>query len=150
MRRAPEGARAKLRQSGLGTRERALFSPPVARAQAPTDLIAELIPPSRRDGARFDGRYQVEFRGEIIVARSRDPELDACRVLLGRGLRGRLTFIDADTGKSRIAVDIGRGARLTSEEGPNGPRFAKYRETRVARSLRPEAGQAYPRYRGAA
>ena len=39
-----------------------------------------------------DGRWAVVFRGETIVAYSRQPELEACRVLQARGMRGHLLF----------------------------------------------------------
>jgi hypothetical protein len=71
------------------------------------------------------GRYTVKLDGEIIVANSRDPEFDACRVLLGRGLRGRLTFVDQVSGKPHLSVDTERGAGLVTKEGPL--HFAKWR-----------------------
>ena len=96
------------------------------------------------------GNYSVSFNGKVLVASSRDPEFDACRALLARGIRGKVKVVDGNTGRHRSTVDIELGAKLTCEEGPSGPRFVKYRERRVARSHRPETGQARLRYRGAA
>ena len=37
-------------------------------------------------------RYSVIFRGELLVDRSRDPECDAARALVAKGITGRLTI----------------------------------------------------------
>jgi hypothetical protein len=61
------------------------------------------------------GASVVFFRGERIA----DNELDAARVLAGRGFTGQLTFLDAVTGKPRlILTDINKAAKLTVREGP--------------------------------
>ena len=64
-------------------------------------------------------RYSVIFRGELLVHRSRDPECDAARALVAKGITGKLTMLDGKTGKPRTVIDIERAARLTVEEGPN-------------------------------
>jgi hypothetical protein len=79
-------------------------------------------------------RYSVIFKGKLLVERSRDPECDAARALLAKGITGKLTMLDGKTGKPRIIIDIERAARCTVEEGPNGPRFVKCRQTVVDRS----------------
>lgn len=79
-------------------------------------------------------RYSVIFRGKLLVDRSRDPECDAARALLAKSITGRLTFLDGKTGKPRTIIDIVRAARLTTEEGPSGPRLVKCRQTVVDRS----------------
>ena len=64
---------------------------------------------------------------------SHNPEFDAARVLLANGITGKLAFVDASTGRPRIAglritVDIEKAAKLTVKEGRNGPRFVKWQE----------------------
>jgi hypothetical protein len=79
-------------------------------------------------------RWSVVFRGQLLVKKSRDPEFDAARALLVMGITGKLTMLDGKTGKPRTTIDIERAARLTTEEGPRGPRFVKYRKSVVDRS----------------
>jgi hypothetical protein len=46
-----------------------------------------------------------------------------------------------DTGRPRTIIDIGKAAKLSAEEGPNGPRLVKYRGKTVgAHSYVGEAG----------
>ena len=87
-------------------------------------------------------RYSVIFRGKLLVQRSRDPECDAARALVAKGITGKLTMLDGKTGKPRTVIDIERAARLTVEEGPNGPRFAKCHQTVVGRSPTAEIDEA--------
>ncbi len=87
-------------------------------------------------------RWSVVFRSKLLVERSRDPECDAARALQARGYTGKLTLLDGKTGKPRTIIDIVRAARLTTEEGPRGPRFVKYRKTVVDRSRTAEAKTA--------
>ena len=72
-------------------------------------------------------RYSVIFRGKLLVHRSRDPECDAARALLAKGITGKLTLLDGKTGRPRTTIDIEKAARLTAEEGPNAPRFRRFR-----------------------
>ena len=72
-------------------------------------------------------RYSVIFRGKLLVERSRDPECDAARALVAEGITGKLTLLDGKTGKPRTIIDIEKAARLTAEEGPNAPRFRRFR-----------------------
>ena len=91
-------------------------------------LTARLHPPVRKEGIRYNGRYIVEFDGELIVVGSRDPEHDLARALLARGLTGKVTMLDANTGKPRTVVDIEKTAKLcVSEESRDGLRIRKYR-----------------------
>ena len=88
-------------------------------------------------GGRDGYRYSVICRGELIVDGSRDPECDAARALLARGIAGKLTLLDGKTGKPRIIVDIEKCAGLMVKEGPL--RFAPY-EGRPNSSHSPERG----------
>jgi hypothetical protein len=95
-----------------------------------TTLIARLHPPVRKEGVRYGGRYIVEFDGDLIVEGSRDPEHDLARALLSRGITGKVTMLDANTGKPRTIIDIERAAHLTmSEESRDGLRRRKCRQS---------------------
>jgi hypothetical protein len=72
------------------------------------------------------------------IERSRDPECDAARALLALGFAGKVTLLGGKTGRPRTVVDIDKAARLTTEEGPTGPRFVKYRKSVVDRSYAAE------------
>jgi hypothetical protein len=79
--------------------------------------------------ADFFAQWQ-EFDGELIVVDSRDPEHDLARALLARGLTGKVTMLDAQTGKPRTVVDIAKAAELcVSEESRDGLRIQAYRES---------------------
>ena len=69
-------------------------------------------------GGRDGSRYSVLFDGKLLVDRSRDPECDAARALLAKGLSGKLTLLDGKTGKPRTIIDIEKATKLSVEEGP--------------------------------
>jgi hypothetical protein len=94
--------------------------------------------------------YSVQFNGERVVADSRDPEHDLARVLLARGIIGKLTLCDGKTGAPRTIIDIEKAARFrVSEENRDGlrirtvdPDSACYSpESEVARCRLPGGGQ---------
>lgn len=87
-------------------------------------------------------RYSVIFRGKLLVHRCRDPECDAARALLAMGFTGKVTLLNGATGRPRTILDIEKAARLTTEEGPSGPRFVKCRKSVVDRPYAPEAKTA--------
>ena len=93
-------------------------------------------------GGRDGYRYSVICRGELIVDCSRDPECDAARALLARGYTGTLTMLDGKTGRPRAIIDIEQAARLTTDEGPWGPRFVKCRKSVVDHLQRAKTDQA--------
>ena len=71
--------------------------------------------------------YDVEFEGEVIVKNSKDAECDAARALLARGMTGKLTMVDAKTGRPRTIINIEKAAKLTvSETRSHGPRFVSW------------------------
>jgi hypothetical protein len=89
---------------------------------------AKLYPPIHKEGVRYSGRYGVEFDGDLIVEGSRDPEHDLARALLARGLTGKVTMLDANTGMPRTIIDIEKAAKLTVEENSSyGPRVRKWK-----------------------
>ena len=70
--------------------------------------------------------YDVEFDGEMIVAR--DPDTDLARALLARGFTGKVKLLDAVTGKPRTIIDIKKAARVVAEESRyRSPQFCKFR-----------------------
>jgi hypothetical protein len=90
-------------------------------------LAAELFP--------INNRYNVIFDGDLVLEGSRegsrDPETDLARVLEARGYSGTVTMLDGNTGRPRTIINIEKAAKLAAEEGPNGPRFVKYRRQTV-------------------
>ena len=82
-------------------------------------LVAELFP--------VGNLYNVTFQGDLVLEGCRDPECDLARILQARGYTGTVTMLDSRTGKPRTIINIEKAARVTAEEGPNGPRFVKYR-----------------------
>jgi hypothetical protein len=105
-------------------------------------LTARLYPDRR--GERFD----VIFDGEVIVRRSRCPELDLARALLAHGIVGTVRVLDgnADRPRPRTIFNIEKAAALTVEEGPNGPRFVKRKQSRVDRPPTAETRMAGNRH----
>ena len=62
--------------------------------------------------------WHVEFDGELIVKDSNDPECDAARALLSRGITGTLVLLDPRSGKPRLYLNIEKAAGLRVKEGP--------------------------------
>jgi hypothetical protein len=97
------------------------------------NLTAELYP--------IGNHYNVVFDADVVVEGSRDPDTDLARVLEARGYSGTVTMLDGMTGRPRTIINIATAAKLSAEEGPNGPRFVKYRLQSVgARPYRSEKG----------
>ena len=92
-------------------------------------------------GGRDGYRYSVLFDGKLLVDRSRDPECDAARALLAKGITGKLTLLDGKTGIPRTVIDIEKAATKTVEEGPGPPRLRNYRERCGSSSLSHEVGE---------
>jgi hypothetical protein len=88
-----------------------------------------------------DRRYLVLVDGKLPVKNPRDPECDAARALLARGYTGKLTLCDGKTGIPRTIIDIERAAKLSAEEGPNGPRFSSL-QSRGERGYSPRTHRA--------
>src|SRR5262249_44646742 len=61
--------------------------------------------------------YRATYNGQEIVARSWDPEFDACRALKARGLSGRVEFFwEGVLHPCLIVRNLARGARLHAYE----------------------------------
>jgi hypothetical protein len=72
-------------------------------------------------------RYLVRHAGAVLVASSRTPEFDACRVLLAKGITGQLEVWHTGAAFPALGLDITKGAGLTVEESDRvGPRFARW------------------------
>ena len=91
-------------------------------------------------GGRNGYIYSVVYNGQLLVEHSRDPECDAARALLARGIVGRLVMCDGETGTPRTIINIEKAARLAAEEGPCAPRFRKWRERCGSAGYSPEEG----------
>ena len=105
-------------------------------------LTAQLFPIWRPERGSFTDRYNVFFCDKLIVERSRDPETDLARALHYRGQAGKVTLLDAATGRLRTIIDIEKAAKLRTEEGPHGPRFPKFKQQTVVESPpSPETGR---------
>ncbi len=84
----------------------------------------ELLPRAQTAG---NYRYRVWHRGAVLID-SKDPELDACRVLLALGLTGTVTSYAKGGAIPAMVIDIERGAQLrTIDTAKDGPRFARWR-----------------------
>jgi hypothetical protein len=87
-------------------------------------LIATLIP--RKSGGKHYYTYSVQFSGEVIVQDSNNPEHDACRALLAKGLTGTLLILDCATDRERSRIDIERGSFWLVSEDQRGFRFRRW------------------------
>lgn len=77
-----------------------------------------------RVGGKAGYVYSDICEGKLLVDRSRDPEHDAARALLAKGITGKLCLCDGKTGVPRTIIDIKGAAELTVKEGPL--RFVAY------------------------
>ena len=68
--------------------------------------------------------YSVVYDGKPLIERSRDPECEAARALIAKGITGELTLLDGKTGIPRTVINIEKAAKLrVAEESKNGLRF---------------------------
>jgi hypothetical protein len=73
-------------------------------------------------------RYRVTYADNLLIENTRNPEYDACRVLLAKGITGRLEVWRAGTTFPASSIDIERGAGWTiSETEEHGPRLVRWR-----------------------
>ena len=73
-------------------------------------------------------RYRVTYLGETLVESARDPEFEACRALLAKGVTGTMVTYSHGSSVPRLRVDIEKGAKLATIDNANdGPRFGRYR-----------------------
>jgi hypothetical protein len=73
-------------------------------------------------------RYRVKWAGGTLIEYTRNPEHDACRALLARGITGRLEVWRAGAELPASSIDIERGAQWTiSETGEHGPLLVRWK-----------------------
>ncbi len=92
-------------------------------------------------GGRDGYRHSVLYDGKLLVERSRDPECDAARALLAKGITGTLTLLDGKTGKPRTIIDIEKAAGLETVEGGHGPKLRT--QSRPNSPPSPETGSVW-------
>jgi hypothetical protein len=73
-------------------------------------------------------RYRVTYLGKTLIESARDPEFEACRALLARGVTGTLVTYNPGSSVARMRIDIAKGAQLmTIDNAEVGPRVGRYR-----------------------
>jgi hypothetical protein len=73
-------------------------------------------------------RYRVTYLGETLVESARDPEFEACRALIAKGVTGTLVTYSPGSSVPSMKVDIEKGAKLmTIDNATEGPRTGRYR-----------------------
>jgi hypothetical protein len=73
-------------------------------------------------------RFRVTHLGETLIESARDPEYEACRALLAKGIKGKMVTYSRGSLVTRMRIDIETGAKLTIiENAKEGPRRARYR-----------------------
>ena len=74
-------------------------------------------------------RYRVYFQDAVLIEDTWNPEFEACRALVARGVTGRLDVWRAGkTHPDMIVPDIEEGARWTVEENDKrGPLVVRWR-----------------------
>ena len=73
-------------------------------------------------------RYRVTYLGKTLIESTRDPELDACRALLAKGISGVLVTYSPEGSVPRMRIDIEKGSqRMTIDNTADGPRIGRYR-----------------------
>ena len=84
------------------------------------------IEPTNIRGERGQ-HYRVIYNRAILIEDTRNPEYDACRVLLAMGITGMLETGRQGSLAPCLRLDIARGANLTVEEGQRvGPRLRRW------------------------
>jgi hypothetical protein len=78
------------------------------------------------------GRFQARLRSndELLVASSRQPFVDSARALIEKGYGPimMLEMMHADSNVVAVRARLGKAARISVEEGVNGPRFVPFRK----------------------
>ena len=75
------------------------------------------------------GKFSVHLGdGRKLLSSSRQPLLDAARVLLAQGIPPDTPLAMQHKGSATIAMTstVGEAAKLTVKEEPNGPKFRKW------------------------
>jgi hypothetical protein len=73
-------------------------------------------------------RYRVTYLGKILIESARDPEFEACRALLVKGINGTVVTYSPRSSVPPMRIDIEKGAKLmTIDNATDGPRIGRYR-----------------------
>ena len=73
-------------------------------------------------------RYRVTYLGKTLIESARDPEFEACRALLAKGVTGTLVTYIPGSSIPRMLIDFAKGAHLmTIDNAADGPRISRYR-----------------------
>jgi hypothetical protein len=71
--------------------------------------------------------YRGIYAGSILIESNRNPEFDACRALLAKGITGKIETWRPGVAFPAMQIDIERGAQLTvTESDKDGPCFAPW------------------------
>jgi hypothetical protein len=114
------------------------------------DLLASPTPVIVVSSTESAGHFQarLERSNEVLVKNSRQPFLDAARVLVERGYDPGVLLVMKHLGSDTVSLraPLRKAAKLTVEEGPHGPRFVGFRtdpRTRIAAPpIAPSVGTA--------
>jgi hypothetical protein len=90
--------------------------------------ISITVSPIKASPGRFQAR--LGSTGELLVGSSRQPFVDSARVLLEKGYDPNVTLQMVHAGSQVVALRarLGKAAKLSVEEGVNGPRFVAFRK----------------------
>ena len=82
----------------------------------------------------------------LLVEHSRDPECDAARALVAKGITGELTLLDGKTGIPRTIINIEKAAKLRTAEPDRGVvHFQKWAPFSLVNAPSPETGSRIKR-----
>lgn len=92
------------------------------------DRLAIRVEIERTHWTATGARYRVTSSGGVLIESARDPEHEACRALLAKGITGTLVTFHPGGKVARMRLDIARGAGLTVTEGATqGPRTTRWK-----------------------
>ena len=73
-------------------------------------MLKAMLHPKVKPNERHWYAYNVTIDVETVVTDSRDAEHDLARALLAKGITGKVTLYDANSGKPRTLIDIEKAA----------------------------------------
>lgn len=135
--RAGEGAEDSV---GIGINNAAEFNCLAPTTQAAIRIEIVETPPRR-------GRFTARLGGRVILESSRQPLLDAARILLAGGFAPstRIAMRHAGENHDALTSTVGAAAKLTVKDGSDGrPRFRPWMPCSLERSSRPVDFPAAP------
>src|SRR5690242_11499679 len=78
----------------------------------PSKAVEHCIELKLTHNAGTGARYRVTYLGKTLIESARDPEFEACRALLAKGVTGTLVTYSPGSFVPRMRVDIAKGAQL--------------------------------------